>query len=1197
MHLKTTLRKFLSIFAFTALLAGVGCDATDDTAFVADDVEILSATATTGITICFEKPDSWSTPWIWFDKGSDGSWETTVLAAAPGDMTKYRTVNGKDWYKKELPDATAVTFLFNKGDWSSKVTNKGADFKTTANVWITQTGAMTLTDPYDANPTGITVYCKKPSGWSTPNIYAWVGTSTQLTGAWPGVNMQAAPEEGTDWFKYTVTGQTAINLIFNNSANTSQKTADLTRNKVGWYKNSAWYDVNPEGDQPPVISISPNGGDFTGSTYNVTITMSGATTLSTRTWTRSINNGTPVVTTMTSNSTTINIGSFISDGQMIEISAYAKDANGLDTTSNVVTFRRLSTAGLTVYFKKPSDWGAPKVYGWLAPSTPLTGAWSGVTMAAATEEGSGWYKYTFTGQSSVNCIFNDGSKQTVDLVRSSKGFFKVTGTSNGKYIGTWYDANPDDTIAPTVSIVIPVENAVHAGTTTIAVDAQDNVAVAKVDFYYGGTLLGSSSTAPYSFSWDTLKSPRGTNTLVAKATDTAGNVGTSAPVTVTVNNPNVKPVANAGADKTAAVNTAVSFDGSASYDSDGTIKSYVWANGVGGTMTGAKPTFTYTAAGTYTVTLTVTDEDNASATDTMVVTVTDAKPGSSFSWDNVNAYFVITDRFYNGNTANDASYGRTKDYGGGLTAHVNTATFHGGDIAGLTAKLNANYFKDLGVNAIWVTAPYEQSHGFVGGGWNNGSATYPHYAYHGYYTLDWTAMDKNMGTVEEFRTFVKTAHAQGIRVIVDIVMNHTGYENIADAAEYGYGGTGLSVSSARSWIPSGGISGNWGSFSSLYKPANDSTWNKWWGSSWVRAGKYNTSTGGGGSGETDDVSFLPDVKNQINETANVGLAEILKTKWAMEASGYDSWIVPAAKNLRKDLGISPAEYQIRWLAAWVEEFGVDGFRVDTAKHVSVERWAQLKSACQTALTNWRLSTRSDGDAAKAWDESFWMTGEVWAHGLGKDAYFTTGKFDSLINFSFPKDKNTSTIGTTWASYASALNNGADGYNVLSYLNSHDARENYGWVTTDIAAGTCLLLSPGGVQIYYGDEVVRPLAGDMNYDKNQCTRSDYQWSAQNTTVLAHWNKLGTFRKNHIAVGAGSQTDLGNSTYGRVYNQNSITDKVVIKINASGSTSVNVSGIFSSGALVRNAYDGTTATVSGSYVTFTATNGVILIEQAQ
>ena len=81
--------------------------------------------------------------------------------------------------------------------------------------------------------------------------------------------------------------------------------------------------------------------------------------------------------------------------------------------------------------------------------------------------------------------------------------------------------------------------------------------------------------------------------------------------------------------------------------------------------------------------------------------------GATFSWDNATVYFLLTDRFYNGNEANDHSYGRGLDQNGNVVNGVDpSATFHGGDFAGITQKIEEGYFTDLGVNAIWLSAPY-----------------------------------------------------------------------------------------------------------------------------------------------------------------------------------------------------------------------------------------------------------------------------------------------------------------------------------------------------------------------------------------------------------------------------------------------------------------------------------------------------------
>ncbi len=95
----------------------------------------------------------------------------------------------------------------------------------------------------------------------------------------------------------------------------------------------------------------------------------------------------------------------------------------------------------------------------------------------------------------------------------------------------------------------------------------------------------------------------------------------------------------------------------------------------------------------------------------------DSAASAPFNWHNATIYFVLTDRFVNGNPANDNSYGRHKD------GMQEIGTFHGGDLQGLTSKLD--YLQQLGVNALWISSPLEQIHGWVGGG---AKGDFPHYA-------------------------------------------------------------------------------------------------------------------------------------------------------------------------------------------------------------------------------------------------------------------------------------------------------------------------------------------------------------------------------------------------------------------------------------------------------------------------------------
>nr|BAG70894.1 alkaline, thermotolerant, and maltotetraose-producing amylase [Halalkalibacterium halodurans] len=570
---------------------------------------------------------------------------------------------------------------------------------------------------------------------------------------------------------------------------------------------------------------------------------------------------------------------------------------------------------------------------------------------------------------------------------------------------------------------------------------------------------------------------------------------------------------------------------------------------------------------------------------TFSINSVDASQGGeqqSFSWDNATVYFAITDRFHDGNPSNNQSYGRPQEDAWGQ----NIGTFHGGDLQGLTDKLNEGYFTELGINAIWITAPYEQVHGWVGGG---SDGDFAHYAYHGYYALDYTMIDQNMGTVEDMREFVHTAHEQGIRVVLDVVMNHPGYNTIKDMHEYGFGNPGVS----EHWTPGQGQ--NWHDVHQQINYEDAGAWRHWWGP-WIRAGIAGYESCGN-SEITMCLAGLPDFRTEL--THSVGLPPLLETKWNQERQGgYEDWIVPAANDLRRDLGVAPADYIVKWLSAWVEEFGIDGFRVDTAKHVELSRWQQLKDAANEALWKWREENPEAPGAN--WTDDFWMVGEVWGHGVGRSEYFDHG-FDSVINFTFQGEHGNGpayrldTMESTFSRYADAINTDST-FNVLSYLSQHDTqlypRERL------IDGGTYLMLLPGGVQVFYGDETARPF-GPTGSDPHQGTRSSMNWDSVNEEVLHHWQKMGQFRSNHLAVGAGEHRQIAASpyTFSRTYVEGDVDDRVVVVVGASGETTIDVSSVFSDGQQVRDFYTGNVTVVENGHVTFPAhRNGVILIERA-
>jgi alpha-amylase len=524
--------------------------------------------------------------------------------------------------------------------------------------------------------------------------------------------------------------------------------------------------------------------------------------------------------------------------------------------------------------------------------------------------------------------------------------------------------------------------------------------------------------------------------------------------------------------------------------------------------------------------------------------------------DNPIVYFVITDRFYNGNPANDNSYGRQKD------GAQEIGTFHGGDLAGISAKLKEGYFRELGVNALWITAPYEQIHGWVVGG----NKEFKHYAYHGYYALDYTMLDKNMGSAEELREMIDLAHSQGIRVLFDIVMNHPGYGDIQTLSEY----IGPKSSKKTGVLWSGYEKAEPKDYHS-YIDYNDPAWLNWWGPGWIRSGLRGYDEGGRDD-YTMQLAYLPDFKT--DSAKPVAAPPFFANK-------RDSGVKTIA-------GYTVRQYLVKWLTDWVREYGVDGFRCDTAKHVEPASWKALKEAGNEALSQWKANNPSK----KIDDAAFWMTGEVFPHGVERDAYFDSG-FDSLINFDFQERiGNLAKIDAVYNEYAAKISKDPS-FNVLSYISSHDTKLYDRAKLKD--AGTALLLAPGGVQIFYGDETGRPYGPVPKTDPAQGTRSDMNWSSINQDVLKHWQKLTQFRNHHVALAKGEHAKLADApyTFSRVHPE----DRVVVAIGVSGAAKISVGQVFAEGQKVRDAYSGADAVVAGGKVSLRAdAGGVVLLEAA-
>jgi alpha-amylase len=514
-------------------------------------------------------------------------------------------------------------------------------------------------------------------------------------------------------------------------------------------------------------------------------------------------------------------------------------------------------------------------------------------------------------------------------------------------------------------------------------------------------------------------------------------------------------------------------------------------------------------------------------------------------WNSATVYFLLADRFQNGNPANDRALGRARD------AAV-LRGFEGGDLAGVLRKIEDGYFDSLGVNAIWMTPFVEQIHGSVDEG------TGKTYGYHGYWTRDWTAVDPALGTKDDLRAVVSAAHRHGIRVLMDAVINHTGPTTRQDPA---------------------------------------------WPGNWVRAGPNCAYKDYATTVNCNLVAHLPDIRTDRDTPVQIPFA--LLAKWRRE--GRRDREVAALNAFFKRTGYprAPRYYLIKWLTDWVREFGFDGYRVDTAKHFEPSVSAALKREAGIALADWRRAhPREVRDSLP-----FYMVGEVygWEPGQGRSYdfgdrtvdFFANG-YDALVNFGFKSDSGS--LDDLFSRYSATLHGGSlAGVAVLNYLSSHDDGAPYDVDRKDpIGAATRLLLAPGAAQIYYGDELSRPLrvdgaVGDANL-RSFMNWGDLDSNGATAAVLAHWRKLGKFRRDHPAVGAGLHRSLQAKPYifSRSLETRTDTDRVLVAMDqGDGAKTIPVFGVFRAGTDLVDAYSGVSGRVANDSISLTTASGLVLL----
>lgn len=366
------------------------------------------------------------------------------------------------------------------------------------------------------------------------------------------------------------------------------------------------------------------------------------------------------------------------------------------------------------------------------------------------------------------------------------------------------------------------------------------------------------------------------------------------------------------------------------------------------------------------------------------------KPVIRQSSSDESIYFVMTDRFDNGDSSNDNAGLIGGDPAGGFDPS-DPGYWHGGDLKGLTARIK--YIKSLGFTSIWITPPVKQKY-------VQGSSA----GYHGYWGLDFTTIDPHLGSEADFKEMVATAHQNGLKVIIDVVANHTADVIYLD----------------------GGVP------------------------------KINSSEVG---------SKKPEWLNDINNYHNQGDGSGLKSDF----SGLDG--IATEKEVVVDGWIET------W-SRWIEEFDIDGMRIDTFKYVEPAFWKKVLPAIKAV-------------ALKKGKKDFPIFGEIYDGDVYTTSSFvTSGQVESVLDFPFQRRV------TRFASYGgnilelASLFNRDDLYttattnasSLITFMGNHDmGRIGYfireavldsdttGALERAKLANALLFLLRGSPALYYGDE--------------------------------------------------------------------------------------------------------------------------------
>ena len=400
-----------------------------------------------------------------------------------------------------------------------------------------------------------------------------------------------------------------------------------------------------------------------------------------------------------------------------------------------------------------------------------------------------------------------------------------------------------------------------------------------------------------------------------------------------------------------------------------------------------------------------------------------------------SAYFVMTDRFFNGDKTNDAG-GMNPD---SLESGFNPASdvmYHGGDFKGMTEKLD--YLKSLGFTSVWITPPVKQQT-------MQGNSS----AFHGYWGLDFTTIDPHYGSEADFKKFVDAAHSKGMKVIMDIVLNHT-----ADVIQYSTDNNYVDQKTA---------------------PYKDADGNPFDPSKY--AGKANFPK----LSATKSFAKQPSVPSSL---ANAKSPAFLNDVTNYHNRGDSTWSGTSVFDGDfiglDDVFTEKPEVVAGWIKVWsdwITNFGIDGFRIDTAKHVNPEFWREFIPAILKVAQN-------------AGKKDFPIYGEIFdSNPIETSKFVREQSFPGVLDFPFQSTITNFVTSDGGADKLVELFNADDlyttattsAYGLTTFLGNHDM----GRIGMFIAgsangdpevileksklANALLFLLRGGPALYYGDE--------------------------------------------------------------------------------------------------------------------------------